>query len=117
MTKASNAGAVRLRQHAELTEVGPDEVVVTVAAGPHDEAVVLWSSRPGRDALRGRTTSTSGVSLPDSVVPGGVAARVVSHSPEVRSVVSIPDLALAHCHVQPLPGDRMLVVGCRCRKP
>jgi len=27
----------------------------------------------------------------------------------------VRDLRLAHCHVQPLPADQILIVGARCR--
>jgi hypothetical protein len=37
------------------------------------------------------------------------------HALELASVTRIPDLALAHITVQPMPGDRFLVAGARCR--
>ncbi|MGW0216281.1 hypothetical protein ACWDXH_18010 [Micromonospora chokoriensis] len=116
MSKRSGGGQVRLRQHAQLTPAQPGQVAVTVSVGPHGEAVALWSSTAGREALLGSTLSASGVSFPDSVTEAGVAAEVAIYSPQARNVISVPDLALAHCHVQPLPGGRILLVGARSRR-
>jgi hypothetical protein len=44
-----------------------------------------------------------------------VAARITVHTPELAAVTPIEDLRLAHITVQPMPGDRFLVVGARCR--
>ncbi|MDG4839152.1 hypothetical protein O7631_21755 [Micromonospora sp. WMMD967] len=111
-----STGQVRLRQHATLVPVQAGQVTVSVSVGPHGEAIALWSSTAGREALLGSTLSASGVSRPDSTTRAGVAVQVATYSPQARSVIAVPDLALAHCHVQPLPGGRMLLVGARSRR-
>jgi hypothetical protein len=113
--KTARKPAVALRLHARLTPVHPGDVLVTVSVGPDNEAIAVWSSPEGRDVLRSRTTRPVGASFPDPRPSHPVGVRVVTYAPQARSVVTIAELGLAHCLVQPLPGERLLVVGARCQ--
>jgi hypothetical protein len=116
MPKSNSAKRViELRHHADLVPVEPGDVPVTVSVGPGGEAIVLWSDPRGRDTLQGRTTRPGGASFPDPTTHAGVAVRVATYTPQVAAAVGIDDLRLAHCHVQPLPGGRFLLVAARCR--
>lgn len=102
---------VKLRAHGELTPVNAQDVLVTTGVGPHGEAVALWSTAEGREAL---TAHDGGRGFPADRTERPVATRLTRHTPERDAVVEL-DLDLAHCHVQPLPDDRFLVVGARNR--
>src|SRR2546430_7210992 len=106
---------IELRRHAELAPVEPGDVPVTVSVGPGGEAIALWSDPRGRDALQARTMQPGGASFPDPTTHAGVAVHVATYTPQVAAVVRVDDLRLAHCHVQPLPGGRVLLVAARCR--
>jgi len=107
--------AVDLRRHAELAPAQPGDVLVTMSVGPRNEAIAVWSDPPGRQALHGRTTQPGGASFADPATAVGVAVRVVTYAPGITAVVRVPELRLAHCHVQPLPDDQILIVAARCR--
>lgn len=47
--------------------------------------------------------------------PGPSGARISVQSAGSAAVVRIAEMPLAHATVQPLPGDRFLVVAARCR--
>src|SRR2546430_12590315 len=107
---------IELRRHAELAPVEPGDVPVTVSVGPGGEAIALWSDPRGRDALQARTMQPGGASFPDPTTHAGVAVHVATYTPQVAAVVRVDDLRLAHCHVQPLPGGRALLVAAPCRR-
>lgn len=116
MPKVKSPGrVVELRRHAELVPVKPGDVLVTVSVGPVGEAIAVWSDPSGRAALQARTSRPGWASFPDPVTGTGVPVRVVTYTPQVAAMVRIDDLRLAHCHVQPLPDGRVLLVAARCR--
>lgn len=106
---------VRLRPHGQLTPVDRGDALVTVSVGPHNEAIAMWSTASGRRALQARKTQPGWASFPDPTTDAGVPVHVATYAPQLTSAVRIADLTLAHCHVQPLPEGRILVVGSRCR--
>ncbi|HEX5598853.1 MAG TPA: hypothetical protein VFX61_22975 [Micromonosporaceae bacterium] len=105
---------VVLRQHAELPPPETGQVLVSVSVGPDNEAIALWSTPTGRDKLQARVERPNGTSFAASTTDGTIA-HVVSYAPQPTSTVIVPDLRVAHCHVQPLPGGRVLIVGARLR--
>ncbi|MFD1147185.1 hypothetical protein [Saccharothrix hoggarensis] len=106
---------VELRRHGGLVPVSEDDVLVTADVGPHGEVVALWSTPEGREVLHALDGGRGGASFPAVRAARPVAARLTRHVPDRDAVVHLDGLALAHCHVQPLPGDRFLVVGARNR--
>jgi hypothetical protein len=84
---------IMLREHARLQPPEPGQALVTVSAGPADEAIALWSP------------------------PHGVRARVVAYAPKPLLDVTIDDLRLSGCHVQPLPSEHVLLVAARRPTP
>ena len=56
-----------------------------------------------------------GCPSPIRVRPGRSPRASRSTPPDLAAVTHIPALTLAHITVQPMPGDRFLVVGARCR--
>jgi hypothetical protein len=91
------------------------DVLVCASAGPADEAVAVWTTPEGREAVTATTVSAAGASFPDPGAARPVAARITVHAPELTTVTPVQDLALAHITVQPMPGGRFLVAGARCR--
>jgi hypothetical protein len=77
--------------------------------------VALWSTVEGRAALESRSGRSGGPRFPSPGPPRPVAARLTRHFPQRDAVVGLKELSLAHCRVQPLPEDRFIVVGARCR--
>lgn len=105
---------IALRHHAALPGP-PDDVRVTASVGPHGEVITVWAAAEDIAALTSSNTSPGGASFPDTVVSRPVSARVVMHAPEATAVASLPDVPLAHIEAQPLPQDRILLVGARAR--
>jgi hypothetical protein len=95
--------------------VSDDDVLVTADVGPYGEVVALWSTAEGRAALESRKGRPGGPLFPSSHPPRPVAVRLTRHFPRRDAVVGIRELGLAHCHVQPLPDDRFVIAGARCR--
>jgi hypothetical protein len=112
---SSGLPTVVARRHGDLVPVAAD-VLVSASIGPSGEAVALWSTPPGRDALLARSVNAGGASFPDAAPGHPMAARVTFHTPNrTTGVVAIPALQVAHPDVQPLPDGRVVVVGARCR--
>ena len=65
--------------------------------------------------MTSRTVSAGGASFPDPGATRPVTARITVHAPGLAAMTRIPELALAHITVQPMPGGRFLVAGARCR--
>jgi hypothetical protein len=65
--------------------------------------------------MRSRTESPGFASFPDPRTHRPVVARVVTYNPRPERDAAIADLEIAFPKVQPLPGDRTLIVGARCR--
>lgn len=92
---------------ADLTPVRSVEIdghVISMAAGPSDELVIVsspvpWTYRPTEEARH----------LMDSSWPA--TAHVIS--PDSEMVIPTPGLRSPHRHVQPLPDGQWIVVGLR----
>ncbi|PSL53592.1 hypothetical protein B0I31_10839 [Saccharothrix carnea] len=102
---------VKPRAHAELVPAREDDVLVSAGVGPHGEVVALWSTAEGREALLAYDGGPGRPAFAATRAEHPVAARLTVRD----AVVEVAGLTLAHCQVQPLPGDRFLVVGGRCR--
>jgi hypothetical protein len=74
---------------------------------------VVGARRPGGADLGNGTAGWA--SFPDATAARPAAARITTHSPNVGGRVRVAEMPLAHATVQPLPGDRFLVVAARCR--
>jgi hypothetical protein len=107
---------VEPHRHAELAPPRNGDVLVTANVGPRDDVVALWSSPAGRDALSRRAVATGGASFALDRPGHAVPVRLVRHHPQGDVVVEVDGLDLAYPSVQPLPGNRFLVVGARCRR-
>lgn len=106
---------VRVRHHAHLVAPRPGDVRLCASVGPSGEVVALWSKAEDLSALRSVTVGSDGAAFPDSRALRPVGAQVTVHVPDTAVVTEIAGLTVAFPTVQPLPGDRVLVVGARCR--
>lgn len=106
---------MRLRHHADLAPPSRGAEIVSAAAGPEGELVVVWASQEITDALTARTVTPAGASFPHSRTAAPVSVQVATYRPHLARSVSIVRQSLAHTHVQPLPGGGVLLVGARCR--
>ena len=88
--------------------------MVCASTGPGGEAVAVWTAADDVSAVTSRTVSPAGASFPDPGTAGPVPARITVHDPGLVAVTPI-ELTLGHITVQPMPGDRFLVAGARCR--
>jgi hypothetical protein len=105
---------LRVRRHGVID--GHDgDVLICASVGPPGEVVAVWTTPQDREAVTSATVSAGGASFPDPGAARPVAARITVHTPDLAAVTQIQDLALAHVTVQPMPGDRFLLVGARCR--
>src|ERR1700722_3268553 len=105
---------LQVRRHGVID--GRDgDVRVCASVGPAGEVVAVWTTAEDLEAATSTTVSAGGASFPDPGAARPVTARVTVHAPELAAVTRIQDLALAHITVQPMPGDRFLVVGARCQ--
>ena len=87
------------------------DVRVCASVGPDGNVVAVWTTAEGLEAVTSRTASAGGASFPDPGAARPVAARITVHAPDLAAVTPIAALTLAHITVQPMPGDRFLVVG------
>ena len=105
---------LQIRRHGVID--GRDgDVLACASVGPAGEAVAVWTTPQGREAVTSTTVSAAGASFPDPGAARPVTARITMHTPELAAVTRIADLALAHISVQPMPGGRFLLAGARCR--
>ncbi|MET9615516.1 hypothetical protein [Kitasatospora indigofera] len=105
------------RMHARIEPPSEGDRLVTANIGPDGELVALWSTAEASAALTARRTGPGGATFALARPEQPTAARLTRHAPHTRDIealVDVRDLGLAHCKVQPLPGDRFLVVGARC---
>jgi len=91
------------------------DVRVCASVGPGGEVVSVWTTAEGKQAVTSRTVSAGGASFADTSTDRPVTARITVHNPRLTAVVEVRELTLAHITVQPMPGDRFLVAGARCR--
>lgn len=110
-----NVGPVKLALHATLVPTGVEDELVAASVGPNGEAVALWATAATAEAMRSRTASAGFASFPDPRTERLVAARVMVYHPLPERDVAISGLEIAFPMVQPLPDDRILIVGARCR--
>jgi hypothetical protein len=103
-----------LEHHGVLEPGEPDDVLVSVSIGPSGEAVTVWSTAAGKDALTSSMTSPGWASFPDSRAGQPVTARVGVHGVEWSAFTNLPAMPLAHVTAQPLPDGRFLLAGARC---
>ncbi|TXK35136.1 hypothetical protein [Nonomuraea sp. C10] len=89
--------------------------LVSAAAGPEGELVVVWASRENAEALTARTVEPSGASFPDSRTAAPVSVHVATYGSHRATMVPIAGQSLAHLIAQPLPDGGVLLVGARCR--
>ncbi len=99
------------RKHAGIEPPSEGDQLVTANIGPAGEVVALWSAREASAALTARKVLPGGATVPLARPASPALARLTGGP---GAVVEVRDLALAHCQVQPLPGERFLVVGARC---
>ncbi|MFE5046125.1 hypothetical protein ACFRAI_07185 [Streptomyces sp. NPDC056637] len=117
--KASRAAMLRLptlelRHHAVIAgEAGEKQVAVSV--GPDGQVIALWSKPRDLPGLSATTTNAGGATFSEPRATQAVDTHVSVHAPHRTASVELPGLKLAHVTVQPLPGDRVLVVGARAR--
>ncbi|MFD7203759.1 hypothetical protein [Streptomyces sp. NPDC059893] len=117
--KASRAAMLRLptlelRHHAVIEgEAGEKQVAASV--GPDGQVIALWSKPRDLPGLSATTTNAGGATFPEPRATQAVDTHVSVHAPHRTASVELPGLKLAHVTVQPLPGDRVLVVGARAR--
>ena len=105
---------IEARPHGVIA--GPDDDVrVCASIGPAGELVAVWVAPDDLDAASAKTLSPGGASFPDPGAARPVPARITVHAPRLAAVVQIPALTLAHITVQPMPGNRFLIAGARCR--
>jgi hypothetical protein len=94
---------LRVRRHGVID--GRDgDVLACASVGPAGEAVAVWTTPQGLEAVTATTVSAAGASFPDPGAARPVAARITVHTPDLAAVTQIQDLALAHVTVQPMPG-------------
>ncbi|MEO3830194.1 SseB family protein [Actinomadura sp. B10D3] len=104
---------VDLRHRGELEPPMDGDVLVDVSVSPLGDAVALWAQPAEREELLAKEVQANGVRAPRTRMPRPVTARFVRYG---RKPIVIPlqtDLAVPL--VQVLSGDRVLVVGARCR--
>jgi hypothetical protein len=110
-----NVGPVELALHATLMPTGVEDELVAASVGPDGAAIALWATTADAQAMRGQTVSPGFATFPDTRTDRPVAARVVVYNPLPVREVAISGLRLGYPMVQPLPDDRTLIVGARCR--
>jgi hypothetical protein len=105
--------ACAVRWHAAISPLADGDVLVTASVGPRGEVIALWSTAEGEAALHSRVVAPGGASFATTMTTHPVPVRVTAHSPGPALVAQITDLDVTHPHVQPMPGDRVLIVGAR----
>lgn len=108
-------GRVKLASHATLAPTNAGSELVAVSVGSGGEAIALWATSAGAEAMRSQTVSPGFAKFPDSRTERPVAARVSTYHPSPGHEVEIRDLEIGFPTVQPLPEGRALIVGARCR--
>src|SRR5262245_50239982 len=96
-------------------ELAAGWAVVSATVGPAGEAVALVAPIADAALPAGRETRSGFASfaLTRTYRPWRAGVVVISRG-SVR-IIEIEELSLAHPAVQPLPGDRVVIAGARCR--
>lgn len=105
---------VPLRLRGSVRSPEAEDVLVSVGVGPDGEAVAVWATPAEKALLRSVTTREGWAWFPNSTPPSPVSARITRHAPDLIASIALRDVPIAHPNVQPLPGDRILLVGTRC---
>lgn len=106
-------GSIDLRLHANLEPIDDGDEVVAASVGPDGAAIVLWASPKSAEAMY-NSVGQGGVTFPDTQFKTPISCRVRVYSPLPERDVPIKGLNLTFPLIQPLPGDRTLIVGARC---
>jgi len=88
--------------------------LVAASVGPYGEAIALWAAPAVAGAMLGRRVDAGGASFPDARTGRPAQAQVLTYWPDAVHARGVPAVELAYPMVQPLPGDRTLIVGARC---
>jgi hypothetical protein len=108
-------GPIELALHATLSPASAGDTLAAVSVGPDGEAIALWTSPGNAELMNGRVASRVLAGFPDPSTGRTVVALVRSYYPLPGHDVAISELEVGFPMLQPLPGDRTLVVGSRCR--
>lgn len=104
---------VALSHDRTLEPPGKSDRLVTASVGPDNEVYALWSSPSGAAQLASQTIQTGWATFPDPRTSEPVAAVVTANADGPRIVARMSNLELAHPMIQPLPDQRVLLVGPR----
>jgi hypothetical protein len=104
-----------LRWHGRVTAVEDGDVLLSVSVGPADEVVGLWSAPDDDAALTSVSVKSGGASFPRALAAQPAGARITVQSSGRVEAVRIAEMSLAYATVQPLPGERFLVVTRHCQ--
>ncbi|QSB06026.1 hypothetical protein [Natronoglycomyces albus] len=115
MTTSTSGATVSMRHFATLRPPHPTDVLISADVGPGGEALAIWASTDDAPQL-GWLNRHHGTSPQVPMLDEPVLVRLTRHQPNgnVRSLGPMR-INVRNPHVQPLPGDRYLVVGARCR--
>ncbi|MFB6852532.1 hypothetical protein ACFCWV_08515 [Streptomyces sp. NPDC056341] len=108
----SRLPTLELRHHAVIAG-GAGEKQVVASVGPDGQVIALWSKPRDLPGLSATTTGAGGATFPEPRATKAVDAHVSVLAPHLTASVELPGLELAHVIVQPLHGERVLVVGAR----
>jgi hypothetical protein len=103
------------REVADVASWIPGMVVVDAGAGPQGDLVSLATTSESSASATGRVQNASGATFPTTRLEHPYKATIVhlAHNGELSNLIDLSEVFVAHPYVQPLPGDRYLVVGSR----
>ena len=104
---------VVIPKYATLDPPHEADQLVTASVGPDGDIYALWSTPSSAQQLAPRRARPVFASLPNPRTAEPVDAVVTAHAPAPRLVARINNLEIAHPKIQPLPDDRVLLVGAR----
>lgn len=108
-------GAVQVPMR-EVTPGLPSDGVVYSGVDHLDRLIVVTSRSDPADTYAGRDVSPGWASFPHSAAGEPYPVEITTLQPDGSSLsMSVPDLPVAYPFFQPLPDDRFLAVGGRCR--
>ncbi|WP_143118528.1 SseB family protein [Actinomadura madurae] len=102
-----------LQHRGKLEPPMDGDVLIDVSVSPLGDAVALWAQPAEHEELFAKDVWANGVRAPRTKLPRPVTARFVRYGRKPIVVPLQTDLAVPL--VQVLSGDRVLVVGARCR--
>jgi hypothetical protein len=104
-----------LRPHGVLQSPDPVDALVSVGVGAQQDVLAVWAHPADKDALRSATVQEGFARFANSTTPQPASSRIIRYRPGRETIVTVREMPVAHPMVQPLPGDRVLLVGARCR--